>query len=82
MTNIALIQVGGERCQKDAKKVFPDVYFFEATITEKELQLEIKDLADFYDEIRIDENLPPHIRYKEICSYCPTGQTGQTQRRK
>ena len=73
MANIALIQVGGERYQKDTKKVFQDVYFFETAITEKELQLEINDLADFYDEIRIDGNLPPHIRYKEIYPDCPTG---------
>lgn len=65
MTDVAFIQVG-ERYEKDAKKVFPDVYFYETAITEKELAQEIKDLRAFYKEIRILGKLPPHIRYNKI----------------
>ena len=65
MTDVAFIQVS-ERPKKGAKKVFSDIYFYETTITEKELSQEIKDLYPFYKEIRILGKLPPHIRYNKI----------------
>jgi hypothetical protein len=71
MNEIALITVG-EKCKKDAKKVFSHEYFFNSTITEKELRQEIEDLKDFYDEVIVGD-LPPHIRYYKLFPGEPTG---------